>query len=80
MPAAALARSGDLVADAHLRARGFWDPHQAGVMPGLPWQASFGRKSGLAPEPGADTDAVLRDVLGMTAADVLRLRRCGALG
>jgi crotonobetainyl-CoA:carnitine CoA-transferase CaiB-like acyl-CoA transferase len=80
VPAAALARSGDLVADAHLRARGFWDAHPAGVLPGLPWQASFGRNSGPAPDLGADTEVVLQDVLGMTAAEVLRLRRCGALG
>ncbi|WP_158258232.1 CaiB/BaiF CoA-transferase family protein [Rhodopila globiformis] len=80
VPAAALARPHDLVADAHLRARGFWDPHPDGVTPGLPWQASFGRRRGPAPESGADTDAVLREVLGMTTADVLHLRQCGALG
>jgi hypothetical protein len=61
-------------------ARGFWDPHQAGVVPGLPWQTSFGRRIGPAPEPGADTDAVLRGVPGMKAAAVLRFRQCGALG
>jgi crotonobetainyl-CoA:carnitine CoA-transferase CaiB-like acyl-CoA transferase len=80
VPAAALARSGDIVAEAHLQARNFWDPHQAGVLPGLPWQASFGRKNGAAPALGADTDAVLQDILGLTAAEVLRLRRCGAMG
>ncbi|MFL5289619.1 MAG: CoA transferase, partial [Rhodopila sp.] len=80
VPAAALAWSGDLVADAHLRARGFWDVHPAGVLPGLPWQASFGRKSGPAPDLGADAEAVLQDVLRMTAAEVLQLRQRGALG
>src|SRR5205085_10263368 len=77
VPAAALARSGDLVADAHLQARGFWDPPPAGVLTGLPWQASFGRKSGPAPDLGADTEAVLQDGLGLTPADVLHLRQCG---
>jgi crotonobetainyl-CoA:carnitine CoA-transferase CaiB-like acyl-CoA transferase len=78
--AASLARSADLVASEHLRARGFWDAHAAGVLPGLPWQASFGRATGPAPGLGADTDAVLRDVLGMSAEEVLRLRQAGALG
>ena len=62
--AAVLARSRDLVACPHLRARGFWDPHGDGVLPGLPWRASFGRATGPAPALGADTDAVLREVLG----------------
>ena len=43
IPAAALARYGDLVKSPHLAARGFWDRHGAGVLPGLPWRASFGR-------------------------------------
>jgi crotonobetainyl-CoA:carnitine CoA-transferase CaiB-like acyl-CoA transferase len=60
--AAVLARSGDLVASEHLRARGFWD--QEGL-PGLPWVASFGRATGPSPGLGADTEAVLREVPGM---------------
>jgi crotonobetainyl-CoA:carnitine CoA-transferase CaiB-like acyl-CoA transferase len=75
--AAALARSADLVASDHLRARGFWDEAE---LPGLPWRASFGRAVGPAPGLGADTDAVLRDVAGMSADDMLRLRQAGALG
>jgi benzylsuccinate CoA-transferase BbsF subunit len=66
IPAAALASSADLVADQHLRARGFWDEHANGVLPGLPWQASFGRAIGPAPALGADTDRVLRDLSGRT--------------
>jgi crotonobetainyl-CoA:carnitine CoA-transferase CaiB-like acyl-CoA transferase len=75
--AAALARSADLVASDHLRARGFWD---ADGLPGLPWRASFGRAVGPAPGLGADTDAVLRDVAGLSAAEIARLREAGALG
>ncbi len=80
IPAAALATSRDLVESSHLRARGFWEQHGGGVLPGLPWQASFGRQSGAAPELGADTDNVLRDVLGLSGDDVAALRRSGALG
>ena len=56
IPAAALANSRDLVASDHLRERGFWEAHGTGVLPGLPWRASFGRTSGAAPELGADTE------------------------
>jgi crotonobetainyl-CoA:carnitine CoA-transferase CaiB-like acyl-CoA transferase len=78
--AASLARSSDLVACEHLRMRGFWDLHGTGVLPGLPWRASFGRATGRAPDLGGDTDAVLRDVLGMSASDIASLRGTGALG
>ena len=80
IPAAALTTSRDLVESPHLRARGFWEPHGAGVLPGLPWRASFGRQSGAAPELGADTDRVLTEVLGLSGDDVASLRRSGALG
>ncbi len=80
IPAAALASSVDLVTDAHLRARGFWEAHGAGVLPGLPWRASFGRASGPAPALGGDTDTVLRDVLGLSAERIAALRASGALG
>jgi crotonobetainyl-CoA:carnitine CoA-transferase CaiB-like acyl-CoA transferase len=80
IPGAALARSADLVASEHLRARGFWDKHGAGVLPGLPWRASFGKASGPAPGLGADTDAVLHEVLGMSEATIAGLRDTGALG
>jgi len=80
VPAAALATSLDLVGSDHLRQRGFWDAHGAGVLPGLPWHASFGRTSGAAPELGADTDAVLREVLDLSSNRIAALRRSGALG
>ncbi|MDB5403554.1 MAG: putative acyl-CoA transferase/carnitine dehydratase, partial [Rhodopila sp.] len=75
--AAVLARSADLVASEHLRARGFWDEDG---MPGLPWRTSFGQATGPAPGLGADTDAVLRGVLRTSAAEIRDLRGCGALG
>ncbi len=59
-----LARSADLVACPHLRARGFWDDYGTGVLPGLPWIASFGRATGPAPCLGADTDSVLSSLAG----------------
>ncbi|HEY3845682.1 MAG TPA: CoA transferase, partial [Acetobacteraceae bacterium] len=80
IPAAALATSRDLAESSHLRARGFWEPHSAGVLPGLPWQASFGRQAGAAPELGADTDRVLMDVLELSDDAVAALRRSGAFG
>jgi crotonobetainyl-CoA:carnitine CoA-transferase CaiB-like acyl-CoA transferase len=78
--AAALATSLDLVGSEHLRERGFWEPHGAGVLPGLPWHASFGRASGAAPELGADTDTVLSEVLDFSPDQIAALRRSGALG
>ncbi len=80
IPAAALAASRDLVGSDHLRERGFWDPNGADVLPGLPWRASFGRVSGPAPGLGADTDAVLRDVLNLSPDEIAALHRSGALG
>jgi crotonobetainyl-CoA:carnitine CoA-transferase CaiB-like acyl-CoA transferase len=80
IPAAALARYGDLVKSPHLAARGFWDRHGAGVLPGLPWRASFGRATGPAPELGADSDRVLTDVLGLSEQHIVELRTSGALG
>src|SRR5271165_6601729 len=80
IPAAALANSRDLVNSAHLRERGFWEPHSAGILPGLPWRATFGRISGPAPELGADTETVLREVLDLPADEICALRQSGALG
>ena len=80
VPAASLANSVDLVNSEHLKERGFWDRHGAGVLPGLPWRASFGRTSGPAPQLGADTEAVLIEVLGFSAEELARLRQSGALG
>ncbi len=80
IPAAALATSRDLVNCDHLRERGFWDTHGAGLLPGLPWYASFGRASGAAPELGADTQTVLREALGLSPDEIAALRKSGTLG
>ena len=80
VPAAALASALDLARSAHWRDRGFWDAHGAGVIPGLPWRASFGRATGPAPALGANTDAVLRDLLGRSPDEIAELRQAGVLG
>jgi crotonobetainyl-CoA:carnitine CoA-transferase CaiB-like acyl-CoA transferase len=80
IPAAALANSRDLVNSNHLKERGFWEPYSAGTLPGLPWRASFGRISGPAPQLGADTGTVLREVLDLCADRVAALHRSGAIG
>jgi crotonobetainyl-CoA:carnitine CoA-transferase CaiB-like acyl-CoA transferase len=80
IPAAVLANSRDLVDSDHLKERGFWEKHVAGFLPALPWRASFGRTTGSAPQLGADTETVLRDVLEFSAAETAALRRSGALG
>ena len=77
--AAALATSRDLAEDRHLQMRGFWNAEAAGVLPGLPWRASFGRKSGEAPALGADTETVLRTVLGLTGDTIAALRKSSAI-
>jgi crotonobetainyl-CoA:carnitine CoA-transferase CaiB-like acyl-CoA transferase len=76
IPAAALARTGDLAKSPHLAARGFWEDG----LPGLPWRASFGHARGPAPALGADTDRVLADVLGLTQERIAALRANGVLG
>ncbi len=80
IPAAVLASSLDLKASDHLHARGFWQESDPGVLPGLPWRASFGRKNGPAPGLGDDTDPVLGDVLSLSVEEIAALRASGALG
>jgi crotonobetainyl-CoA:carnitine CoA-transferase CaiB-like acyl-CoA transferase len=80
VPAAALARYGDLVKSPHLASRKFWDRHGVGVLPGLPWRASFGRTIGPAPEVAADCEQVLTDVLGFAPERIVDLQASGALG
>ena len=80
IPAAVVASTGDLIDDEHLAARTFWEAHDGGLLPGLPWQASFGRTTGIAPALGADTDSVLRNILNMPCEEIAELRKLGALG
>lgn len=77
---AAVAGTQDLVADPHLAARSFWQAFATGVLPGLPWQADFAHHSGPAPGLGADTDAVLTEVLGLSPPQIEALRASSALG
>jgi crotonobetainyl-CoA:carnitine CoA-transferase CaiB-like acyl-CoA transferase len=79
VPAAAAVGSLDLVQDAHLQTRGFWEQTAGGVLPGLPWVAEFGRANGPAPALGADTDAVLAELLGLSRPEISRLRQSGAV-
>jgi crotonobetainyl-CoA:carnitine CoA-transferase CaiB-like acyl-CoA transferase len=80
VPAAKVASSLDLVDSPQLAARGFWEAAVEGPSPGLPWRASFGRATGPAPALGADTEAVLTQVLGLAPAEIAALRQAGALG
>lgn len=76
----------DVLDDAYLNERGFIErlPHPvAGVRPhtGIPWRMTT-RPNGVqraAPCAGADTDAVLRDVLGYDAQHIAMLRADGIL-
>jgi crotonobetainyl-CoA:carnitine CoA-transferase CaiB-like acyl-CoA transferase len=78
--AAALANARDLVGIDHLTERNFWEPYSSGVLPGLPCRASFGRVKAPAPELGADTAAVLREVLGLGEDQITELSRSGVFG
>ncbi len=78
--------STELFWDAHLQERGFYaktmdmDGSDRGL-PGLPWRWAAGERSDQTPAPklGADTDAVLSEVLGMTDGEIAGLRDKGAL-
>jgi len=76
----------DLAEDPHLAARGFpvtlEHPEVGAKMHlGVPWRmsSSDSRVRRAAPCIGADTDQVLRDVCGLTADEIERLRAAGAL-
>ncbi len=78
--AASAASSADLVACNHLNARGFWEASSPGILPALPWQASFGRANGRAPALGEHTDDILAKILAIAADDCTRLRTAGIIG
>jgi formyl-CoA transferase len=84
-PCGALNTMADVFDDPHLQARGFLPRVEhpiAGTLtyPGAPFQMSEGAwKPGRAPLLGEHTSAVLREHLGYSAADVVRLREQGVI-
>lgn len=78
--------STELFWDAHLHERGFYakskdmDGSNRGL-PGLPWRWAAGERpvQTAAPGLGADTDAVLSSILGMTDGEIAELRDTSAL-
>ena len=86
VPAFPVLTLGEVAADPDLAARGFWVEH---LLPdgtparhlGIPWQFS-GTPLGVrrrAPELGEHTDEALREVAGLSAEEIARLRAAGAL-
>lgn len=77
----------DIVEDPHLNARGYIErlPHPkvgARAHAGIPWRLAE-RPNGVrrpAPCLGADTDELLREVLGYAPEQIAELRRCDVLG
>jgi crotonobetainyl-CoA:carnitine CoA-transferase CaiB-like acyl-CoA transferase len=76
----------DVVDDPHLNARGFIERRlhpEVGVRPhtGIPWRLERRPNGVRGPAPclGADTDAVLREVLGFDQEQIARLRSAGTL-
>ena len=80
IPVAVLATTQDLAKSPHLMTRGFWDNWKEGQLPGLPWQADFGRATGRAPNLGEHTDSVVNRVLELPDADIVGLRARGTFG
>jgi succinyl-CoA:(S)-malate CoA-transferase subunit B len=86
-PVAPIQDVADLFADRQLRARGFLEPIDEpltgetllvpGPMPRL--SETPGRIRSLGPALGADTDAVLHDLLGLSDAEVADLRQKGVV-
>jgi benzylsuccinate CoA-transferase BbsF subunit len=71
----------DLARDPQLEALGFFERLEHGEVgvrqhAGIPWRLSEARNGVRAPAPllGADTEAVLRDLMGCTPAEIARLR------
>jgi len=86
VPAAAVHTASDALASPYLRARGFYtelDHPEAGrhPYPSMPFHLSLtpGAQHRAAPCLGADTHDILRDVLGMTEADIAALDAAGTI-
>jgi crotonobetainyl-CoA:carnitine CoA-transferase CaiB-like acyl-CoA transferase len=76
----------DLCNDAQLEAREYFarlEHAEVGVRQhaGIPWRLSEGTNGVRAPAPllGADTDDVLRDVVGCSASEIAELREAGVV-
>jgi crotonobetainyl-CoA:carnitine CoA-transferase CaiB-like acyl-CoA transferase len=81
LAADAVAGATALLDDEHLSARGFWQAPVNGVrLPGLPWRTTLPLRHGPARDLGADTDAVLADVLALDQQTLKELRDVGAFG
>jgi len=80
VPAAALAQASDLAHSVHLHEREFWQDLPSGRAPRWPWRMTSMRTPSVAPALGADTDAVMRDVLGLRPEEIAELRAGGAFG
>ncbi len=86
VPCASYQDPGDALHDPHLRARGLFASvvDSAGAFTGVnpPWQmsASASRLGEHVPAVGADTDAILREHLKLSQAQIRSLEEAGAFG
>lgn len=87
IPAGRVQNARDLIQDAHLQSRGFFEPVDLGAsigpraLIGRPyvWSDSGVRIQGRAPHYGEDNDAALGGLLGMPAAAIQALRDAGVV-
>lgn len=70
----------DLLEDTHLRERAFWQDTPSGILPGLPWRSAGERLLTNAPNLGEDTEAILSNLLGLSANAIRKLKVSGVLG
>ena len=87
VPAGAVLKGGETIADPHLHARGFWDevhhpesgPYQQVT---TPWQLSQSPRRTTAPAPslGEHNAYVLGDILGLSEQDIAALAKEGIIG
>ena len=81
LAADAVAGATALLEDEHLNLRDFWQPPVNGMrLPGLPWRTTLPLRSTPARALGADTNAVLADVLDLDEQTLQQLRDTGAFG
>ena len=87
VPAGAVLKGSETIADPHLEARGFWDmvEHpEAGTykQTTTPWilSKSLRRQAAAAPDLGEHNDLVLGDLLGLGSEELKDLERQGIIG